>query len=79
MSAEIRRVEQARLAAEPKQLDALVRFAERAYRRPLAAAEQDDLLAFYRKLRREDELGHEEALRDTLASCADVAPFLLSH
>jgi len=68
ISAEIRRVEQARLAAEPKQLDALVRFTERAYRRPLSAAERDDLLAFYRKLRRDDDLNHEEALRDTLTS-----------
>jgi hypothetical protein len=68
MSAEIRRVERARLAAEPKQLAALVQFAERAYRRPLSAAERDDLLAFYHTLRRQDELGHEDAVRDTLVS-----------
>ncbi len=68
LSAEIRRVEQERLAAEPKQLDALVEFTERAYRRPLSAAERDDLLAFYRQLRRENDLDHEEALRDTLVS-----------
>jgi mono/diheme cytochrome c family protein len=68
MSAEIRRVEQARLAAEPKQLEALVQFAERAYRRPLSADERDDLLAFYRTLRQRDELGHEDALRDTLVT-----------
>jgi hypothetical protein len=68
MSAEIRRVERARVAAEPSHLEALTRFAERAYRRPLSDAERDDLLAFYRKLRREDDLGHEEALRATLAS-----------
>ena len=68
MSAEIRRVERDRLAAEPSHLEALVQFAERAYRRPLSPAERDDLLAFYRKLRQQDELGHEEALRDTLAS-----------
>jgi hypothetical protein len=68
MSAEIRRVERARLAAEPSHLDALVKFAERAYRRPLTAAERDGLLAFYHKLRREDDLGHEEALRDTLVT-----------
>jgi hypothetical protein len=68
MDAEIRRVERARVAAEPSHLEALVKFAGRAYRRPLAAAERDDLLAFYRKLRRQDELGHEEALRDTLVT-----------
>jgi hypothetical protein len=68
MSATIRRVERARLAAEPSHLEALVQFAQRAYRRPLATGERDDLLAFYHKLREKDELGHEEALRDTLAS-----------
>jgi hypothetical protein len=68
VSGEIRRVEQDRLAAEPKQLDALLKFTERAYRRPLSAAERDDLLAFYHKLRREGDLGHEEALRDALTS-----------
>jgi mono/diheme cytochrome c family protein len=68
MSAAIRGVERARLAAERSHLEALVKFAERAYRRPLSAAERDDLLAFYHKLRREDDLGHEEALHDTLVT-----------
>jgi hypothetical protein len=68
MSAEIRRLERAHLAAEPSHLKALLEFTERAYRRPLSAAERDDLLAFYRKLRKENDLGHEEALRDTLTS-----------
>src|SRR5262249_15801175 len=68
ISAEIRRVERARLAAERSHLKALVQFAERAYRRPLSAAERDDVLAFYRTLRKRDELGHEEALRDTLVT-----------
>ncbi len=68
MSAEIRRVERRRLAAEPSHLDALVRFAERAYRRPLTTAERNDLLAFYRTIRKQDDPGHEEALRDTLVA-----------
>jgi hypothetical protein len=68
IAAEMRRVERARLAAEPSHLQALLRFAERAYRRPLTAAERDDLLAFYRQLRRQEDLGHEEALRDTLVT-----------
>jgi hypothetical protein len=68
MSAEIRRVEHSRLAAEPSHLEALVKFAAHAYRRPLSGAERDDLLAFYRKLRKQDDLGHEEALRDTLVT-----------
>jgi hypothetical protein len=68
MSADIRRVERTRLAAEPSHLAALVQFTERAYRRPLTVAERDDVLAFYHQLRRRDELGHEEALRDTLVT-----------
>jgi hypothetical protein len=68
MSAKIRRVEKARLAAEPSHLKSLVQFAERAYRRPLSKEEKDDLLGFYRKLRQKDDPGHEDALRDTLAS-----------
>jgi hypothetical protein len=68
IGAQIRRVEQARKAAEPSHLRALQAFASRAYRRPLSAAERDDLLAFYHKLRNQESLDHEEAMRDTIAS-----------
>ncbi len=68
ISAEVRRVEKARLAAEPGHLDSLLKLAGRAYRRPLSAAEKTDLLAFYKKLRTKDDLSHEDAIRDTLAS-----------
>jgi hypothetical protein len=68
VAADIRRIEQARVAGEPKHLTALQNFAERAYRRPLSPAERDDLLAFYRALREKDGLDHEEAVRDTVAS-----------
>lgn len=68
INARIRKVEQARLAAEPVQLAALQSFAARAWRRPLSDGERDDLMKFYRRLRERDQLGHEEALRDTLTS-----------
>ena len=68
MSADIRRVEQARLAAEASHLEALYKFAERAYRRPLTSLDRDDLLAFYKMLRKKDELSHEDAIRDSIAS-----------
>ena len=64
----IRWVEQARLEAEPKHLEALLVFAAHAYRRPLAATEQEELRAFYRSLREEAGLNHEDAIRDTLVS-----------
>ncbi len=68
MSADIRKVERSRLAAEASHLEALVLFAERAYRRPLSTGEREELLTFYRTLRKQDDLGHEEALRDTLVT-----------
>jgi hypothetical protein len=53
-------------AAIPKQLDALVAFAAKAYRRPLAPSEKDDLLALYQSIRKKG-VSHEEAFRGTLA------------
>src|SRR5262249_34253091 len=68
INAQIRKVEKARLAAEPSHLAALLTFAARAYRRPLPQNERDDLLAFYHRLREKDQLSHEDAIRDTIAS-----------
>jgi Protein of unknown function (DUF1592)/Protein of unknown function (DUF1588)/Protein of unknown function (DUF1587)/Protein of unknown function (DUF1585)/Protein of unknown function (DUF1595)/Planctomycete cytochrome C len=68
VNAQIRAVEKARLSAEPSHLAALQTFAERAYRRPLSPSERDELSKFYRKLRNKDQLSHEEAIRDSLAS-----------
>jgi hypothetical protein len=68
MAARIRGVERARLAAEPSHLKALLQFAQRAYRRPLTAAELDDLLSFYRTQRKKNDLGHDEALSDTIVA-----------
>ena len=53
-------------AAIPRQLDALVEFAGRAYRRPLQAKEKADLLALYRTIRGKGA-DHEEAFRGVLA------------
>ena len=66
VSANVRRVERERLAAEPSHLAALLAFAGRAYRRPLTAAERTGLLAFYQSLRA-DGLDHDSAIRDALA------------
>lgn len=54
--------------AQPLHLQSLTQFAERAYRRPLSRTEQDELIAFYQRLRTEDGLGHEDAIRDSIAS-----------
>ncbi len=67
INAAIRALEAAQLAAEPKHLESLLGFAEKASRRPLAAGEREELKAFYRKLRGEG-LSHEDAIRDTAVS-----------
>jgi hypothetical protein len=64
----IRAVQKMRAEAEPRHLDALLRFAARAYRRPLAKAERDDLLAYYHTLREKNALTHEDAIRDSIVS-----------
>src|SRR5579862_4697783 len=63
---ELRWVERARTEAEPRQLDALMKFAARAYRRPLSNAEREDILAYYRELRAKNELTHEDAIRQSI-------------
>ncbi len=76
INATLRRLEKERADAEPKQLEALLRFATRAYRRPLSKAERDDLLAYYHELRTKNELSHEDALRDAVASVLMAPDFL---
>ncbi|HZZ80862.1 MAG TPA: DUF1592 domain-containing protein, partial [Gemmataceae bacterium] len=60
---------------EPKHLDAVIAFAAKAYRRPLAAKEKDDLASLYQKLRKQ-EMSHDDAIRLTLARVL-VAPAFL--
>ena len=64
-----------RVTHEPAHVDALVDFAARAYRRPLAGVEANELRGLYRRLR-EQELPHGEAFRLTLARVF-VAPAFL--
>jgi hypothetical protein len=60
---------------QPAHLDAVLKFADGAYRRPLTGAEKDELRGLYRRLR-EQELPHDEAIRLTLARVL-VAPAFL--
>ncbi len=61
--------------SEPTQLDAVIAFAGRAYRRNLRADDAEELRQFYRGLRQK-EIPHDEALRLTLARVL-VAPAFL--
>jgi hypothetical protein len=76
LNAEIRWVEKARLDAEPLHLDALLKFAARAYRRPLAPDEREEILAYYRELREKRNLTHEEAIRGSIVSLLVSPDFL---
>jgi len=62
-------------AAVPEQLDVLLDFAARAYRRPLLEKEKADLLALYQAVR-EKGAGHEEAFRGVLARVLVSPAFL---
>jgi hypothetical protein len=62
----LRSLERMHTEAEPLHRDALLRFAARAYRRPLSPAERDDLLNYYDTLRNKDALSHEEAIRESV-------------
>ncbi|MFM8893274.1 MAG: DUF1592 domain-containing protein [Planctomycetia bacterium] len=72
----LRRMEALRAAAERKHLDALARFAARAFRRPLTGDESADIDAFYEMLRRDRSLTHEEAVRDSLVRLLMSPDFL---
>ncbi len=74
--ATIRRVEKARIAAEPAEVAALADFAARAWRRPLTSAEHAGLIANYRKLRTDNQLSHEDAVRDSIVGILMAPDFL---
>jgi len=76
VNATLRNMEKAHAAAEPKHLAALVRFAERAYRRPLTANERTDVLAYYKMLRTKNRLSHEAAVRDSIVGILMSPDFL---
>jgi len=66
VSAQIRRVERDRIDAEPSHIRAVQALAEKAYRRPLSTEERDGIARFYRDLRDQDSLSHEDAVRDSV-------------
>ena len=65
----------ARVAAEPRHLEALLAFAARAWRRPLAADEREAILASYRADRAEG-VNHDPAFRAALGRVLSSPWFL---
>jgi hypothetical protein len=76
INATLRNLEKEHVAAEPKHLAALLKFAEDAYRRPLTAKERADLLGYYQMLRTKNQISHEDAVRDTIVSVLMSPDFL---
>jgi hypothetical protein len=68
IDATLRALEKERAAAEPLHIEALLKFAARAYRRPLSLVESDDLVTYYHQLRDKEGLSHEDAIRDSIVS-----------
>jgi hypothetical protein len=64
----LRRIQGMRISAEPRQLDAVIQFAGRAFRRPLTTAEKEEWRSYYRGLRQQSGLSHEDAIRDMIVS-----------
>lgn len=65
---QIRNVEKARASAEPRQIEAAMDMASRAFRRPLTDRQRSRILGFYRSLRTDYGLEHEDAMRDLVVS-----------
>ncbi len=76
MNATLRSLEKEHAEAEPKQLEALLQFAERAYRRPLTSAERAELLDYYHQDRAQNQLSHEDALRGAITGVLMEPDFL---
>jgi hypothetical protein len=62
-------------AAGPKQLESILNFADRAFRRPLSEKEKTDLLGLYQALRKKD-VPHDDACRGVLTRVLVSPKFL---
>jgi hypothetical protein len=76
VNATLRSLEKERADAESKQLQSLLEFAQRAYRRPLTDTERTDLLTWYHQDRTQNQLSHEEALRTAITGVLMEPDFL---
>ncbi len=76
MNRQIRSLEAELVANETKQIDALMRFASKAFRRPLTAKEEESLREFYRTSKSLPAADHRSAMEDTLAAILVSPNFL---
>jgi len=64
------------VAAQPRQLDVVVRIAAQAWRRPLESGEETELREFYESRRKEQQVLHEDAIRTLLVRILVSPKFL---
>ena len=69
------RFRQRLVATEPAHLEAVLKFADRAWRRPLSSAEQDGLRDFYQQMRQAD-IEHDKAITLSVARVLASPSFL---
>ena len=68
IASQIRWVEQTRHGSESVHLEAIERFAERAFRGAFDSRHREAIRQFYNSLRQVEHLSHEEAIQDSLVS-----------
>ncbi len=76
INATLRALEKEKAAAEPRQLEELQQFAQRAYRRPLTNTERANLLVYYHQDRTQNQLSHEDAIRGAITGILMEPDFL---
>lgn len=67
MNRSFRWIEETQRGAESIHMQSLLKFTERAWRRPLTTDEQVEIKETYRSLREREMLSHEDAIRDSIA------------
>jgi mono/diheme cytochrome c family protein len=72
----LRGLEKLHAEAEPLQVQELLKFTAKAYRRPLTGTERDDVVSFYHTLREKNSLSHEDAIRDSIVRVLMSPKFL---
>ncbi len=69
-------IQKAFQTAQPGHLEEVIRFAGRAWRRPLSDVEQQQLRSYYRNLLSDEELSHRQAIRVLVARVLVSPQFL---
>ena len=67
MNQSFRWIEETQRDAESIHIQSLLKFAERAWRRPLTTNEQSEVKETYNSLREREALSHDDAIRDSIA------------